>query len=65
MAHRKWSEVSDGDTGKIAKLYSDGSWGEYIVKFHLKGVYQKDADYHTSDRMDALNTAMNWVNKKD
>lgn len=66
MAHRKFSELSNGDTGRIAKVYTDGCWGEYIVKFHHpKTGHNKDADYHTSDRVDALDTAQHWIRQQD
>ncbi|UGL61055.1 hypothetical protein [Pseudomonas phage Eir4] len=64
MAFRKFSEIINAESGRVAKVGTDGCWGEYIVKFYVKGVYQKDADYHTSDRVDALDTANHWIHQK-
>lgn len=45
-------------TGKrTAKIYKDSETQEYVVKFYIDGVYQKDADYFTDDKQDALGTA--------
>lgn len=40
-----------------AKVYHDTEWSEYRVKFYLNGIWQVNADYHTEDRQDALDTA--------
>lgn len=43
--------------GKEAKVYRDTEWSEYRVRF--KG--QPDADYHTDNLNDAINTAKNQI----
>ncbi len=40
-----------------AKIYRDTEWGEYRVKFYRAGQHQQDADYHTEDKQDAIDTA--------
>jgi hypothetical protein len=42
---------------KTAKVYKDSETGEFVVKFYVDGKYQKDADYHTDDKQDAMDTA--------
>lgn len=42
---------------KTAKIYKDTETGEFCVKFYVDGKYQKDADYFTDDKDDALGTA--------
>lgn len=39
------------------KTYRDTDWGEYRVKTYVQGQHQIDADYHTEDKQDALDTA--------
>lgn len=41
----------------MAKIYRDSEWNEYRVKFYVKGVHQKDGDFHTDDKEDAFATA--------
>jgi len=48
---------------KTAKIYKDSDTGEFIVKFYVDGVYQKDADYFTDDREDALGTAKSEIKR--
>lgn len=48
----------------VAKVYRDTDWNEYRVKFVLNGTpLFPDADYHTDDRQDALETAQSFVIK--
>jgi hypothetical protein len=42
---------------KFAKVYRDTDWNEYRVKFFECGIHQVEADYHTDDKDDALDTA--------
>lgn len=44
-----------------AVTYRDSEREEFLVRFYENGVYLADADYHTSDRDDALDTATMWV----
>lgn len=52
--------VESGDRCAVVSG-SRNAWGDFTVKFYLAGVYQKDADYFTEDRGDALGTAEHWV----
>jgi S1-C subfamily serine protease len=47
--------------GRRAVTYRDSEWEEFLVRFYENGVHLEDADYHTSDRDDALDTARVWV----
>ena len=45
-----------------AKIYRDSEYDEYIVKFYdADGKYLSEADYHTDDKQDAVDTANAWV----
>lgn len=55
MAKKKLTSVSNG--GKVATVYRDPEWNEFVVK--LKG--RPAADYFTSDRKDAEATAKKMV----
>lgn len=63
MAKRKIHEVNNNND-KMAKVYFDPDWEEYIVTFWLDGDKIKDADYHSWEKYDAINTANNWVNAR-
>lgn len=39
------------------KTYRDTDWNEYRVKTYIQGQHQQDADYHTDDKQDAIDTA--------
>jgi len=39
------------------RIVYDKEYDEYIVKLYIDGVYLPDADYHTSDKVDAQLTA--------
>lgn len=55
MAKRKLKSVSNA--GRVATVYRDPEWNEYVVK--LRG--RPGADYFTSDRGDAEATAKKMV----
>jgi hypothetical protein len=40
-----------------AKVYRDTDWQEYRVKFYARGQHLQNADYHTDDKQDAIDTA--------
>lgn len=42
---------------RIKTTVKKNAWGEYQVRLHIDGVYQKNADYFTDDRKDADDTA--------
>lgn len=48
---------------RVAKVYRDPDWNEYRVRFWDCAVYQNDADYHTDDKQDAVDTAITWTTK--
>lgn len=41
----------------MAKVYRDAEWNEYRVKFYRDGRHQSNADMHTDDKQDAIDTA--------
>jgi hypothetical protein len=53
--------MTDGDGAKVFKIYKDIEWGEYVVKFFVNGRHQTDADYHTDDKNDAIDTAQRFI----
>ena len=48
-----------------ARVYRDAEWDEYVVKFDERmgtaWIHREAADYHTSDKQDALFMAANWL----
>lgn len=59
MAKRKIATIEN--SGRVAKIYRDAEFNEYSVRFVIDGVEQKDADYFTSDKQDAIDTANAWA----
>lgn len=59
MARKKIHTAINGD--KQAKVYRDAEYNEYRVCFWLDGVKINNADYHTDDKQDAIDTADLWV----
>jgi hypothetical protein len=49
--------IENDDMELSAKVYRDTDWNEYRVKFFECGIHQVEADYHTDDKDDALDTA--------
>ena len=64
MTRKKIAEFDPPDGDKGAKVYRDSEWNEYRVVFYRSTVKQEGADYHTSDRQDALDTAASFVHTK-
>lgn len=55
---KKIAEFHDQTNGNVAKVFCDSEWDEFRVKFYdSTGKHMDGADYHTSDRQDAMNTA--------
>lgn len=52
------------DVKSEAKVYRDAEWQEYRVRFYTDGVQQRNADYHTTDKDDAIATADTWVGSR-
>jgi len=46
-----------------AKVYKDSEWNEHRVKFYTDGKHHEEADYHTDDKNDAVDTAKSQVKK--
>ena len=59
---RKVISIEVKESGRKVSIYRNAEYDEWVVKFYVDGVYQKDADYFT-DKVDAYMTANNWVNK--
>lgn len=48
--------------GHTAKIFRDTEWNEYRVKFYSpEGQHYSQADYHTDDKQDALDTAQRQI----
>lgn len=52
-------EFKNPKTGqfKVAKIYRDVDFEEYVVEFHVDGKHEIAADYHTDCKTDAFDTA--------
>ena len=37
-------------------------WEEYVCELHVNGIHYEPADYYTTDKQDALDTATKMVN---
>lgn len=61
MSLRLVTSIASGHTNKVAKVYKDSEWQEYIVKCYHKGVEQFNASYHTDDKDDAIGTAEHYT----
>uniref|UniRef100_A0AAU6W354 Lysis protein n=1 Tax=Pseudomonas phage Lepni01 TaxID=3138536 RepID=A0AAU6W354_9VIRU len=64
MARRKFAEIVNAETGRIAKLYYEPEFEEYDVVFYQGLVKLTDATYFTCCRTDALDTANHWTSQK-
>lgn len=56
---RKIHIATNGD--QTAKVYYDSEWQEYRVRLYLDDTLEATADYFTSDKKDALDTAKAMV----
>ena len=61
MSIRKIAHVVGTTSIRIATVYRDSEFGEYVVRFYLSSVHQKAADYFTGDKVDAIVTANAYV----
>lgn len=59
MARRKIAEFESGVAKVIVQR--DCEWQEYRARLYVAGVLKADADYHTTDKCDALHTAQTMV----
>lgn len=50
-------------TDHVVKVYRDSEWNEWVVIHFINGerVGGKDGGYHTSDKDDAINTAISLI----
>lgn len=60
---RKVSEAGDAILGSV--IYKDKDYSEYRVIFIRDGAHQVKADYHTTDKQDAIDTAAAFLTKPD
>jgi hypothetical protein len=63
MSRRTIAKVAQEGSQNHARVIYDTEWGEYIVRFYHHAQRLEDADYHTTDRADALGTAKLWAAK--
>lgn len=61
MSLKKIAEFHNTADEKKASVYRDSEWQEYRVKFNASGIYLEGADYHTTDKIDAIDTASNFA----
>lgn len=61
MGLRKIYECTD--CGQTVKVYRDSEWQEYRVRSYPNGKLYAPADYHTTDKQDALDTALGILTK--
>ena len=49
--------------GQTVKIYRDAEWQEWRVRLYPEGRLHAPADYHTSDKADALHAAGFFLNQ--
>lgn len=54
---RKIAEFKNDDDSKVAMIYRNVEWEEWVVCFYTDGKHNEAADYYTADKQDAVNTA--------
>jgi hypothetical protein len=64
MAKRLVNTVQDAKSVRIAKVYKDPEYNEYVVKFYENGKYHANADFFTDNKEDANGTATMWIQNK-
>lgn len=63
MALRKIKTIEG--VASYAAVYRDAENDEFVVRFYENGKHQKAADYHTSEKQDALDTAAFTIKEND
>lgn len=63
MANRLVETVIGNGTNRSAKVYYASMYREYVVVFVKGGVKQVNANYYTTDKQDAIDTANTWCNE--
>ena len=64
FAARLINTLKDDKSGRVAKVYRDPEWNEYVVKFYENGTYHSKADFFTDNKEDANGTASMWIQGK-
>ncbi len=52
----KWIATTEVNQ-RVAHVYWNREWEEFVVKLYVDGEHVEAADYHTCDKQDALDTA--------
>jgi hypothetical protein len=62
MTRRKIAEFKQapGHSDRVARVYRDAEWNEWVVRFDEWWCGLPEADYFTNDKQDALDTASSW-----
>jgi len=48
---------------RAVKVYKNVEWNEYVVQFYEGGHRNPEADYHTDDKQDAIDSAASYLKK--
>jgi hypothetical protein len=64
FAARLINTLKDDKSGRVAKVYRDTEYNEYVVKFYTNGTYHSKADFFTDNKDDANATASMWIQNK-
>ena len=60
MARRLVTRI-EGNGGRVAYVYRDKEWEEFVVEFYVHGDELAQSEYHTDERQDAIDTAYTFV----
>lgn len=63
MSHNENVIATFKDGPHRAYVIKDDHWDEFRAELWIDGEHQKNADYHTDDRTDALHTAKHMLNE--
>ena len=63
MSLRKITSFKNEINSLQSSVYRDTEYDEFRVRFYRDGTYQANADYHTDDKQDALDTARSFCSK--
>ena len=48
---------------RAVKVYKNAEWNEYVVQYYDNGQRNPEADYHTDDKQDAIDSASSYLKK--
>lgn len=51
--------------GKSFKVMKNSEWNEYITKFYRNDSHEVEANYHTDDKQDAIDTGVSFQMRKE